>query len=79
MYTFLFYQTKMRHFKSCLNIVGITPKISNEVGLNCELTFKDGLELNPKGSLAAAQKRKLMPGIFFIQKTSLYFLSYTLL
>ena len=41
---------------------GITPKLTHEVGLNSELTFKGGKTLNPKGALAAAQKRKLLPG-----------------
>ena len=45
----------------CL-FAGITPKLTHEVGLNSELTFKDGKTLNPKGALAAAQKRKLLPG-----------------
>ena len=51
---------------SVLCSVGITPKISNEVGLNFELTFRDGKEINPKGSLAAASKRKLLPGMYRI-------------
>lgn len=62
--------SKLLHVFICLVRVvlfeGITPKITNEVGLNCELTFRDGADINPKGSLAAAQRRKLQPGMLSI-------------
>lgn len=47
--------------KHCF-LTGITPLITNEVGLNCELTFPEGDYLKPKAALASIQSKKLLAG-----------------
>lgn len=46
-------------------VTGITPYITNEVGVNCdELTFQDGAKMNPKAALAASHKRGALTGSY---------------